>query len=80
MAGDAQTGANCMRGRENHDAIASMREDVQRLNQCRDRQVEWNHSMDLRVSRIEWRTASWAAVGAIIGGLLLQLVMHLVGA
>lgn len=68
-----------MRGRENHDAIAILRDDVKDLSGQRRGQVEWNHNMDLRVARIEWRTASWAAVGAIVGGLLLQLATHFMG-
>jgi len=78
-----QSGANCARGREVQQTLAVTNRDLEnvratvKLNErALHMQEECNHKMDLRVSKMEWRTAYWAAGGAVLATLASQLLFH----
>jgi len=75
------TGAFCARGHENSLLIARLEkavEDMRRAAEAeKERRVDWEHRIDLRVSCIEWRAGYWAALGAILGGAAVQVAVRL---
>jgi len=83
--GDMKSGADCSKGREIQQALGTTNRDLDATRETvglhetalRD-QEDCNHEMDLRVSKMEWRTAYWAAGGAVLATLAVQLLMHFV--
>lgn len=75
--GRPTTGETCMRGRENTRLIVEARKDLDdltgRCERSHEAQQEWNHNMDLRVSKLDWTLARNAGIVAAVVAVILSV-------